>query len=586
MGSTTGIELGPDFCVLVAVRPRGAGSTDVLALHCIERSEWPLRDTGVSEALRAARAAKKFPRKARLVVWGLPEGATRDDPVATAMLRPVIAAGFRADAVLSPPEALAALAASRPRPGASGPAAWLAVNVHGAAIAIVRGQDLLFARTLRWSYNPVIAGSRAQLLQRYSLVAQLGPEIRHGIAAVLSTHGASVGTVITCGDLPELRSLTMPLIEELDLEVETLDSTEGLKAVGRAKMERFAESAPAIRLACAAALPVSGSTRRRPVGWMPVAAGIAFAAAAGWAVLVYTNRGPGAAEQVKAPRTASVVSAGRSSSAVTPAPPPTATAPAVPESRPGSPFLTPSASAAHPTPVTPKIPVPSPVPSASNTPVAPPRPTGERPLPPAVPVSPSASVSKPAPAVTLPPPAAPGTSAPSSKAAPAAPLRPPAAQGIPTALPSKPVLTTTVPGMPAPVSRPAAGAASTAPPERVAPTVNPPLAPREPAPAPKIAPPPSTAAPAASMKSREPSPADPAPPERGEQTAVKRAVPLKEPLPRLDSILIDQDRRLAVLDGVVVHVGDSVGARIVSHIARDGVLLREPSGLVLRLPLH
>ena len=139
MGSTTGIELGPDFCVLVAVRPRGAGSADVLALHCIERSEWPLRDTGVTDALRAARAAKKFPRKARLVVWGLPEGATRDDPAAAAILRPVIAAGFRADAILSPPQALAALAATRPRPGASGPVAWLAVNVHGAAIAIVRG---------------------------------------------------------------------------------------------------------------------------------------------------------------------------------------------------------------------------------------------------------------------------------------------------------------------------------------------------------------------------------------------------------------------------------------------------------------
>jgi hypothetical protein len=63
-------------------------------------------------------------------------------------------------------------------------------------------------------------------------------------------------------------------------------------------------------------------------------------------------------------------------------------------------------------------------------------------------------------------------------------------------------------------------------------------------------------------------------------------VPLKEPLPRLDSILIDQDRRLAVIGGVVVHAGDSVGSRVVAHIARDGVLLREPSGLVVRLPLR
>jgi hypothetical protein len=63
-------------------------------------------------------------------------------------------------------------------------------------------------------------------------------------------------------------------------------------------------------------------------------------------------------------------------------------------------------------------------------------------------------------------------------------------------------------------------------------------------------------------------------------------VPLKEQVPRLDSILVDQDRRLAVIDGVVVHVGDTVGARVVSQIARDGVLLREPSGLLVRLPLR
>ena len=40
--------------------------------------------------------------------------------------------------------------------------------------------------------------------------------------------GTPVDAVVTCGNLPELRSLTMPLIEELDVEVETLDSLEGL----------------------------------------------------------------------------------------------------------------------------------------------------------------------------------------------------------------------------------------------------------------------------------------------------------------------------------------------------------------------
>ena len=61
-----------------------------------------------------------------------------------------------------------------------------------------------------------------------------------------ASHGISVDAAVTCGDLPELRSLTMPLIEELDLEVETLDSMEGLRPVGKAKLERLAERAPAL----------------------------------------------------------------------------------------------------------------------------------------------------------------------------------------------------------------------------------------------------------------------------------------------------------------------------------------------------
>ena len=44
----------------------------------------------------------------------------------------------------------------------------------------------------------------------------------------------------------------MPLIEELDVEVETLDSLDGL-VVKPQVAEKLAESAPAIRMACAAA---------------------------------------------------------------------------------------------------------------------------------------------------------------------------------------------------------------------------------------------------------------------------------------------------------------------------------------------
>jgi hypothetical protein len=57
---------------------------------------------------------------------------------------------------------------------------------------------------------------------------------------------------------------------------------------------------------------------------------------------------------------------------------------------------------------------------------------------------------------------------------------------------------------------------------------------------------------------------------------------LKEPLPAVDSILVDQERRLALIDGSVVGIGDSVGPRTIVQIERNAVILREPSGLLVR----
>jgi hypothetical protein len=57
-------------------------------------------------------------------------------------------------------------------------------------------------------------------------------------------------------------------------------------------------------------------------------------------------------------------------------------------------------------------------------------------------------------------------------------------------------------------------------------------------------------------------------------------------LPKIDSILIDQDRRLAIIDGAVSSVGDRIGERQIDRIERDYVVLREPSGLLVRVPLR
>jgi hypothetical protein len=49
---------------------------------------------------------------------------------------------------------------------------------------------------------------------------------------------------------------------------------------------------------------------------------------------------------------------------------------------------------------------------------------------------------------------------------------------------------------------------------------------------------------------------------------------------------VDQTRRLAIIDGRILRVGDPVGRRVIVRIEPDGVVLREPSGLEVSLQLR
>jgi hypothetical protein len=75
-------------------------------------------------------------------------------------------------------------------------------------------------------------------------------------------------------------------------------------------------------------------------------------------------------------------------------------------------------------------------------------------------------------------------------------------------------------------------------------------------------------------------------PKMSASAAGARRPPLKAPLPAVELILMDQKRPLAVVGGAVVGVGDLVGPRTIVRIERDGVLLREPSGLVVRASIR
>lgn len=525
MRSITAIELGQDSCVLARIR-RNRAVMEVSAVHGVREGEGALPDVDRGAHLRRLRRKGRFPRRARVVGWSLEEGAAPSDPLTRAALAPLLEAGFVLDAVMTPPEALAALARSRPRAAGRGATAWLSLNRHAAAIAIVNGGDRLFSRVFSWNYRPS-ATLREELLQRYSLVAHLAPELRHGFDVVRGSHGVTVDGIVTCGDLPDLRSLTMPLIEELDMEVETLDSLDGLEIAGAAKSPELADRAPALRLACAAAAgrvaDRAGTSRL-----VMAAAAAVLVVVALWSLSWLWPGAGGDARAGNRPPDGSPVAA------VQPAAPASS---AAESQRASGPAASPRASA----------------------PVASPR-TSDAPV-------------QPASGAVPPPPAATSRS---SSAEPAGAPPEPVEGGGGAGPPSVPAATTGQRGNePAavPVAPPAAE------PRPPLPRPVPPVRPR--IEAPQAATPRTAAPPAPGPRPVEPEPARPA-----AERPARKPVPLTAPLPLVNSILVAPERRLAVVDGAIVREGDRVGPRVLVRIEPAALILREPSGHEVRVPIR
>jgi len=215
MAGVTGIELGPDYCVLVRGGQPGSHRT-VSAASAIMPSAWPDDPQALVERLREVRWRDDLSSRARVVAWG-----------GEATLAPLTEAGFEIVSVLSPAQALARVARARQVGAAAGTAvAALSLNRHGAAIAIVAGTEVICSRVFEWSLGTPFSGAHSELLDRYLLVSQIAPQLQHVIDLVRPVYGATVSSVVACGNLPNLRSLAMLLIEEMDIEVETLDSAE------------------------------------------------------------------------------------------------------------------------------------------------------------------------------------------------------------------------------------------------------------------------------------------------------------------------------------------------------------------------
>lgn len=249
MASITAIELSEDTCALARTTVR-RGQIHLHAVEILDPHAFP-GGGSYTAALRQARRSARLPRRTRVVLWGVPEGVSRRDPSVKPLIAPLAEAGYHVESVVTPCNALAALARVRVARG-PGATCWIAINRGGVAIVVVRPGKLIYSHSFAWDSSIGAVGSQARLLQRYSLVAHLSPEVKRAMLEARKA-GTPVEAVVTCGNLSDLRALTMPLIEELDVEVETLDSLEGL-VVKAPAMDRVEEAAAAIRLACAGAI--------------------------------------------------------------------------------------------------------------------------------------------------------------------------------------------------------------------------------------------------------------------------------------------------------------------------------------------
>ncbi|MBI4520006.1 MAG: hypothetical protein HY701_04165, partial [Gemmatimonadetes bacterium] len=85
---------------------------------------------------------------------------------------------------------------------------------------------LLFAREIPWGHR----GSDLRAADHEPPAARLALELQRSLLFFRQHTRGVVAQVVLCGEAPDLRSLTAPLGDELGLDVETLDSLDGIAA--------------------------------------------------------------------------------------------------------------------------------------------------------------------------------------------------------------------------------------------------------------------------------------------------------------------------------------------------------------------
>ncbi len=126
---------------------------------------------------------------------------------------PFVQAGGRVREVLLPHEAIGRLVALAGWPSAC----VLSMLTSMACLAVVQ-DDFIQSAYLAWAPTSAVRGDADRLLARYQLAARMMPHLRRWLASAPDAH------VAVCGDFPDLRSAMVPIVEELDREVDVLDA--------------------------------------------------------------------------------------------------------------------------------------------------------------------------------------------------------------------------------------------------------------------------------------------------------------------------------------------------------------------------
>jgi hypothetical protein len=226
-------------------------------------------------------------------------------PDVLSRLEPLRRAGFAVRGVMTPAVTLGLLARHRrgAQPGSS--SAYVALDSHATALCIVRDGLAVVAREIAWGFEGERGDTRESPLPIEGLAEQLAAEIRRTFLYYKQGSKQNVSELLLCGAMPEIRALTAPLIRSLDVEVETLDSLEGIDTRALPQPEdRFREQIAGLRLAWVLSadpappvnlLPVVSRPERRRV---QTAAWAGAAALAGLAVLFAWQRDTGLGTRV------------------------------------------------------------------------------------------------------------------------------------------------------------------------------------------------------------------------------------------------------------------------------------------------